>query len=118
MHNRPQPLIDILSRVARELRDAARDTDRLHCLVDGVEWGNVKEKEELIRSAQLIDAIEQRLSGLSDFVSALAELAPDQWELEGHRASQSVKLSELAARLANRPGAAVAAHQAGESEFF
>jgi hypothetical protein len=104
-------------RIAEELRDAAKDTDRLHCLVDGVEWRSVKEKEELIRSAQLIDAIEQRLSGLSDFVSALADLAPDQWLLQGHVASQNVKLAALAARLAALPHSG-SSHPAGESEFF
>ncbi|MBY6240571.1 hypothetical protein [Methylosinus sp. Sm6] len=113
----PQAMTDILGRVARELRETAASTDRLHCLVEGVAWHNVKEKHELIRSAQAIDAIEQTLSALSDFVSALAELAPRQWEVAGAAASRRVRLAELAARLADRPRSEVA-ESSGDSEFF
>jgi hypothetical protein len=113
----PQAMTDILGRIARELREAAASTDRLHCLVEGVAWHNVKEKHELIRSAQAIDAIEQTLSALSDFVVALAELAPRQWEVAGAAASRHVRLAELAARLADRP-LTDNATASGDSEFF
>ncbi|PWB82589.1 MAG: hypothetical protein C3F11_11070 [Methylocystaceae bacterium] len=116
--NRSQPLTDVLTRVAHELRNLAKDTDRLHCLVDNVHWAGVEEKDEVMRSAQAIDAIEQRLSALSDFVAALAELAPAQWEVEGHLASQKVKLAELAGRLSDQPHTPSAVHHAGDSEFF
>jgi hypothetical protein len=114
--DRREAMTDILDRVAVELRDAAAKTDRLHCLVEGVHWHNVKEKHELIRSAQAIDALEQTLSALSDFVSALAELTPRQWEVAGQSASRRVRLAELAARLSDRPH--LADHAGGESEFF
>lgn len=117
-NDRSQPLPDVLTRIARELRLLAKDTDHLHCLVDNVHWASVAEKDEVMRSAQAIDAIEQRLSALSDFVSALAELAPAQWEVEGHLASQRVKLAELARRLSDRPHTPSAVHHAGDSEFF
>lgn len=113
----PQAMTDILGRVARELRAAAVSTDRLHCLVEGVAWHDVKEKHELIRSAQAIDAIEQTLSALSDFVCALAALAPRQWEVAGAAASRHVRLAELAARLADRPQPE-STDSGGESEFF
>lgn len=116
--DRPQPLTDLLTRVAHELRDLAKDTDRLHCLVDNVKWDSVKEKNDLMRSAQAIDSIEQRLSALSDFITALVELAPVQWEVEGHVASKRVKLAELAARLLDHPRTPTGVHHAGESEFF
>jgi len=115
---RSEPLAEILSRLAMELRNTAKETDRLHCLVDGVEWSNVKEKQELIHSAQAIDAIEQTLSGLSDFVAALAALAPADWEISGGTASRSVKLAELAARLGDHEDDGRTDHPAGEFEFF
>jgi hypothetical protein len=115
---RLQAMTAILGRVASELRDAAQKTDRLHCLVEGVGWHNVKEKHELIRSAQAIDSIEQTLSALSDFVSALAELTPPQWEVAGQSASRSVRLAALAARLADLPHVAHGDHAGGDSEFF
>jgi hypothetical protein len=113
----PQAMTDVLGRIARELRDAAANTDRLHRLVEGVAWHNVKEKHELIHSAQAIDSIEQTLSALSDFVVALAELAPRQWEIAGAAALRNVRLAELAARLADRPGSDHAT-PSGDSEFF
>jgi hypothetical protein len=114
--DRPEAMTAILDRVAAELREAAAKTDRLHCLVEGVAWHNVKEKHEIIRSAQAIDALEQTLSALSDFVSALAELTPRQWEVAGQSASRRVRLAELAARLSDRPH--ITDHAGGESEFF
>ncbi|CAN2533827.1 hypothetical+protein [Methylocapsa aurea] len=117
-NERPEPLAEVLSRLAAELRNAAKETDRLHCLVDGVEWSNVKEKHELIHSAQAIDAIEQTLSGLSDFVCALAELARPDWRISGGMASRSVKLAELAARLGDHDDDGRTDHPAGELEFF
>jgi hypothetical protein len=114
----PQAMTDILGRLARELREAAANTDRLHCLVEGVAWRDVEEKHELIRSAQAIDSIEQTLSALSDFVDALAELAPRQWQVAGAAASRHVRLAELAARLADRPQPQGAAPSSGDSEFF
>ncbi|WP_018264540.1 hypothetical protein [Methylosinus sp. LW4] len=117
-HERPQPLVEVLSRLATELRNAAKETDRLHCLVDGVEWSNIEEKHELIHSAQAIDSIEQTLSGLSDFVCALAELAPAEWQVCGGAAARSVKLAELAARLGDHDDDGRTDHPAGELEFF
>lgn len=114
--DRLEAMTAILDRVAAELREAAAKTDRLHCLVEGVAWHNVKEKHEIIRSAQAIDALEQTLSALSDFVTALAELTPRQWEVAGQSASRRVRLAELAARLSDRPH--IADHAGGESEFF
>jgi len=115
---RTEPLVEVLLRLAAELGNVAKDTDRLHRLVDGVEWSNVKEKHELIHSAQAIDAIEQTLSGLSDFVAALAALSPPDWEIAGETASRSVKLAELAARLADGSSDGRTDHPAGEFEFF
>lgn len=113
-----EPLAAILARLAVELRNAAKDTDRLHRLVDSVGSSNVKDKHELIHSAQAIDAIEQTLSGLSDFVSALAALLPPDWEIDGATATRGVKLAALAARLADGSGDGRTDHPPGEFEFF
>ncbi|MBI1867092.1 MAG: hypothetical protein HYS06_02140 [Methylocystis sp.] len=116
----PQPMIEILSRVAHELRDLAASTDGLHCLVDNIKWESIVEKHALMQSAQALDVFEQRLSGLSDFIFALADLMPSQWEVEGHVASRKVKLTALAVRLANQPSSpsTINQHIPGDLEFF
>lgn len=120
MTNQPQPMIEVLSSIAHELRDLAGSTDRLHCLVGHIKWESIVEKNAFMRSAQGIDAIEQRLSALSDFISALTDLIPPQWEVEGHVAMRKIKLAELAARLSNQQAgpSTTVQHIAGESEIF
>jgi hypothetical protein len=114
-----QQMNELLSRVADELRDLAHATDRLHCLVDHVKWSNLVEKNAFVSSAQGIDGIEQRLSALSDFISALAALTPPDLTVEGHVALRKIKLADLAARLCNQANSAgPGPHVAGELEFF
>lgn len=120
MTKEAQPLVETLSRVALELRDLAEAAGLLHCIIEQVDWRSVAEKNAFLRSAQAIDHIEQRLGGLSSFVSALADLTPRDLKVEGHLASREVKVSDLAARLCNAQPAAPSGiqHVAGEPEFF
>ncbi|WP_400766664.1 hypothetical protein [Methylosinus sporium] len=53
-----------------------------------------------------------------DFVCALAELAPADWQVCGGAAARSVKLAELAARLGDHDDDGRTDHPAGELEFF
>jgi hypothetical protein len=117
--NQSQPLAEMMSRAAQELRELAEATARLHCLIDHVHWPSVAEKHAFLQSAQAIDCIEQRLAALSDFLSALAELTPSGWRVESHLASQRLKVAELAAKLSNEAAhGAHCQHPVGEPEFF
>jgi hypothetical protein len=115
-----EPITEILSRVAWELTDLAKSVDRLHGLVENVNREHIIEIGSFLHSAQSIDIVEQRLSGLSHFVSELCELMPSHWEVEGHVATQNLKLTELARRLSNRTNYELSTvpHAAGEFEFF
>lgn len=115
-----EPITEILSRVARELTDLAESVDRLHSLVENVNRDSIRDIGAFMHSAQSIDIVEQRLSGLSHFVQELCELMPDHWEVEGHVAAQNLKLAELARRLSNFESHEPASteHLPGESEFF
>jgi hypothetical protein len=116
----PQPIIEILGRVAAELTDLAKSVDRLHCLVENIDRDHIVERRSFIHSAQAIDIIEQRLSGLAHFVLELGELMPGHWEVVSHTAAENVKLSELSARLSNKEPVDSTAYRcaAGESDFF
>jgi hypothetical protein len=114
-----EPVIDILTRVASELDDIAAAINQLHALIECIDQGGIKDKGLFIHSAQAIDILEQRASGLSHFISELSDLMPDHWELESLAAARKLKLSELAARLTRREIVEVLAAVApGESEFF
>jgi hypothetical protein len=115
-----QPIVEILSRVAHELTDIAKSVDHLHCLVENIDGGCIVERSAFMQSAQSIDIVEQRLSGLSHYITELAELMPAHWEVEGQAAVQKLKLSRLAARLScdTAHEAALLAHPTGDLEFF
>jgi hypothetical protein len=114
-----EPVIDILTRVASELTDIADGVSQLHSMIDCIDQGGIRDKSAFIHSAQAIDILEQRACGLAHFITELAELMPDHWELESAAAARKLKLSELATRLTRREIVEVmAAITPGESEFF
>jgi len=114
-----EPVIDILTRVSSELNDIAVSINQLHSLIECIDRGSIKDSGLFIHSAQSIDILEQRICGLSHFITELADLMPDHWELESLAAARKLKLSELATRLTRREIVEVmAAHAPGESEFF
>lgn len=101
-----QPIIDILRRVSVELDDAARLVDELHLLVKDIDRTCVAQKDAFMHSAQSIDIVQQRLSGLSHFICELVELMPSHWVVEGHAAANKLKLTRLAERLTHQDAGA------------
>ncbi len=93
------PVTDILGRVAAELRQAALVIDRTPICTEHVKEGMSAEDSEYMRAMQGLDHSAQMLAGLADFLSALADRAPDHWRIDPHPASQVVRLAELASRL-------------------
>jgi hypothetical protein len=115
----PQPIVDILSRVAVELTDLAGSVERLHSLVETIDHNCAVQRSAYFHTAQSIDIAEQRLASLSHFITELVELIPPDWEILGHAAARNLKLTALATRLSNKEALElVATHAAGESEFF
>jgi hypothetical protein len=114
----PQPVVEILSRVAAELNDLAQSVDRLHSLIEGFD-GEDMDREAFLQNAQAIDLIEQRLSSLSHFMIELIEIVPPEWEVIGRAAAQKLKLAALAHRLSAPEGHHVqVGHATGDLEMF
>jgi len=115
----PQPITDILSRVATELTDLAQSVNQLHALVEGFGGaGDETARDHFLHNAQSIDLVEQRLSSLSHFLLEMNEIIPPHWEITGRAAAQKLKLSALAHRLSAPEGHLHLGHVAGDLEFF
>ncbi len=117
---RMQSMPSILARVEAELSDLAACVDDLHKIVEIVGDEVIRDKAKFYHSAQSIDIVEQRLSGLAHFVSELANMTPAHWSVDCHVAASKLKLSALAKQLSSHDGHHASSHQqaAGESEFF
>lgn len=115
-----QLIIEILRRLANELDESAVLVDDLHALVELSARMGVAQDNGFVRSAQSIDILQQRLAGLSHFVSELAELTPSHWVVESHAAAKKLKLSKLAERFSHTGEGPLSHgdHQAGEIELF
>ena len=115
-----QMLIEILRRIAHELNDAGSLVGDLHELVELAVVHGAAQDGAFTRSAQSIDILQQRLAGLSHFLSEIAALTPSHWVVESHVATKNLKLTRLAERL-NHLGDAPLAHsvdEAGELELL
>jgi|HubBroStandDraft_4_1064222.scaffolds.fasta_scaffold1168934_1 hypothetical protein len=114
------PVTEILGRVAAELRQAAVLIERLPICTEHFKESMGSEDSHYLRAMQGLDHSSQRLSGLADFLSALADRAPAHWHLDTHLASQVVTLAELAKRLKLTAEAAgeSAGASSGDCEFF
>lgn len=93
------PVTEILVRVAEELREAAVLIERTPICTEHVKDGIGAEDIGYLRAMQGLDHSSQRLAGLADFLSALADRAPAHWQMDTHLAAQVVTLAELAHRL-------------------
>jgi hypothetical protein len=119
--SRTAPVTDILGRVAEELRQAALVIDRTPVCTEHVKDGIGGEESEYVRAMQGLDHSAQMLSGLADFLSALADRAPAHWRIDPHPASQVVTLAELASRLSFQVARARGEDDGGSNgdcEFF
>jgi hypothetical protein len=115
------PVTDILARVAEELRTAAHRIDKTPIRADYAKERMASEDHEYVRAMQSLDHSAQMLGGLADFLSALADRAPDHWRIDPHPASQVVRLAELATKLSFRAVLADgndAGSSNGDCEFF
>ena len=97
--NNTAAVTDILGRVAAELRQAALVIDRTPICTEHIKEGMGADDSDYLRAMQGLDHSAQMLSGLADFLSAIADRAPDHWRIDPHPASQVVTLAELASRL-------------------
>jgi hypothetical protein len=112
---------EILGHVADELRQAAALIDKTPVCTEHFMEGIGSQDSIYMRAMQGLDHSAQWLSGLADFLSALAESAPSHWHLDPHSASQVVTLAGLASRLrfrAEHPENGKAGATDGDCEFF
>jgi len=93
------PVTEILGRVAQELRQAAVLIERTPICSEHVKEGVGVQDSQYLRAMQGLDHSSQRLAGIADFLTALADRAPAHWHLDTHLAAQVVTLAELAQRL-------------------
>jgi hypothetical protein len=95
-----EPLADLLRRVAEELRHAARAVDDVYVSADEADPAALGgQLLPLTQALQELDHTYQKLSCLADFLSGLAQSAPEQWALDPNPAADGVTLSALAQRL-------------------
>jgi hypothetical protein len=114
----PQQIVEILARVGAELTDLADSVNQLHTLAEGMGQMRGPEREAMMREAQSIDLIEQRLTSLAHFFTELVPLIPADWEITGRVAAQKLKLSALAHRLSAVDATPGHSHVTGEFECF
>ena len=93
------PVTEILGKVAEELRQAAVLIEQMPICGEHARQGIGADDSDYLRAMQGLDHSSQRLAGLADFLSALADRAPAHWHMDTHLASQVVTLAELAQRL-------------------
>ena len=93
------PVTEILGKVAEELRQAAVLIEQTPICSERTRASIGIEDVDYLRAMQGLDHSSQRLAGLADFLSALADRAPAHWHMDTHLASQVVTLAELAQRL-------------------
>ncbi len=113
------PVTEILGTVAEELRQAALRIDQMPVCTEHLKERMSAEDSNYLRAIQSLDHSAQKLAGLADFLSALADRAPPHWLLDTHIAAQVVTLAELAERLRlSESKSEAAAASDGDCEFF
>ncbi len=94
-----EPIAEILGRVSQELDDLAEHLQHVQDLISPLVLKSASLEPGLLQEIQAVDHIEQKLTCLSRFLSALAPLMHGHWVLDMSEASEVVTLSELARRL-------------------
>jgi len=106
-----QPLSRTLGACAGELAALA---DRCEALQAGL--APALQTGAAIEEAQTLDLLTQSLAAVADYLHALAQILPGDWQVNPQGAAQIVPLTELAWRLVGGP-----AHpppETGELDFF
>ncbi len=113
-----KPVDEILQSVVAEISALASDADRLQDVIGRLVPEGEQLDTEVIRQAQSIDIIVQRLHGLSDFLATLATDVPMGWRLDARTAANRLLLADLAHRLGgneHNPGPDVSS---GDCDLF
>lgn len=95
------PVPVVLNRVGRELRQLAATVEDLQALIGGLVVERACADAGPIYQLQKIDLLRQELSGVADFVAALAPSAGADWLVDPAAATRTLTLSDLAARLSS-----------------
>ena len=111
------PIAGTLDRTSNELRKLASVTDSVQHLVGQLLLEQRASEVESLIELQRLDHLCQSIGAIADFLEALAAKTPSHWSLDVKSACQSVKLSELATRLASAADAGCAAHAAAGGDF-
>lgn len=94
-----KPVAEILQSLVAEISALASDADRLQDVIGRLMPDNTQLDFDMIRQAQSIDIIVQRLHGLSDFLATLKGDVPVGWRLNVQPAADRLLLADLAHRL-------------------
>jgi CelD/BcsL family acetyltransferase involved in cellulose biosynthesis len=113
------PIADVLRRVGRELAHLGRVLEQFENLTIPFILEAGRRDVDLLHQVQGVDHIGQTLSGLADFLAALAPAASDRWRVDPRAAAGTVTLAELAARLAlSDEGGSTCPDERGDVELF
>ncbi len=114
------PVAGTLDRTSNELRKLALVTDGVQHLVGQMLLRQKANDVASLTELQRLDYLCQSIDAIADFLEALAASTPPHWSLDVKSASQSVKLSELALRLASAadPGPAALSVPVEDCELF
>jgi hypothetical protein len=113
-----QPLAEVLGRVRCELAAVAQAIDHMQAEIGALTRQTAGTDPDYIRAMQEVDHSAQLLTGLADFLGAVAQMTPADWRLDPNAASEVVLLSELSARLAADEGHNVRPMPSGDCHFF
>jgi hypothetical protein len=109
---------DVLGRVGHELSHLARLLAHLEILLGPLIVEAAGRDAAVLRHMQGFDHIGQKVSGLADFLAALAPAASDQWTLDPTEAARVVTLADLASRLVFEEDQNACATAGGDCELF
>ncbi len=115
------PIADVLGRAARELTHVGGLLDDLESVLGPLILEAGRGRADVLRHAQGLDHIGQKLACLADFLAALAQAARREWLVDPSVAARVVTLADLALRLkgpgdASRPGADAGSSSAGSGD--
>ncbi len=93
---------EIARRVATELHQLSKVTARIECAVSGLILNSPGGASGLHHDLQSLDSLGQMLDALAQFLNDMAAQIPPGWQFDPTKAASSIKLKDLAQRLANQ----------------
>jgi hypothetical protein len=112
------PMPTVLNVVGEELDHLAAAVERLHDIVELPGLQEALRHAHCLNVIQGIDHVTQHLAGLSDFLTALASSAPNEWTLDTGAACDAILIASLSDRLRRPHDERQAPHNNDECEFF